>query len=269
MSRKPVFNYIIPVYNEEARIVPLLDELLPFIKAYPGSLIVISDNASKDQTVALARSRIRGEEKFVHICEVPTKGQGIAFAQAMSKLTELNVAADSWVVFNAADLPFQFSDALAVEAFGEGFDLVIGSKAHPRSRISRGLVRSVMSAVFRMIRFLLLGMRTKDPQGSVFFRAQYLGLRQKCDAENYFFATQLVYECERQRLQVLEVPIYFRPDPRPSKVNIVKDSLKILGQTWEFARRRGRIAKGRSSIFSSSEALGPEWQSAVGEDKGV
>lgn len=261
MSSQPaVFCYVIPVYNEEERIVALVDELLPFLKAHPGSLLIISDNASKDATVARARARIRGEENLVHICEVPIKGQGIAFWKGLAKLEELRVTEDSWVVFNAADLPFKFSDVLAVMKWGESYDLVIGSKAHPRSQVSRGFIRTFMSIAFRAIRFAFLGMRTNDPQGTLFFKARHLDIRKKCDADNYFFATELCYVFEKEKKRILEAPVVLGPSLRPSKVNVVKDSLRVFVQTWRFARRRGRIVHARPVEFASGEVLGPDWE---------
>ncbi|MBX3019843.1 MAG: glycosyltransferase [Bdellovibrionaceae bacterium] len=256
------FAFVIPVYNEEPRIAVLLEELLPFVRSRPGSLVVVSDNASSDGTVAQVRARMNPDNAHcLHLIEAPAKGQGVAYERGMAHIQSLGVSADTWVVLSAADLPFYFSDALGVETWGEGYDLVIGSKAHPRSRIARGPLRGILSRIFLWIRILLLNMRSRDPQGCLFIRARHLGLRTRCEARNYFFATQLVYEIEREGLKVLEVPVILRPDDRPSKVRVVRDSLEILRQTWAFSRRRGRIRSRTATAWAPGEPQGPDWRS--------
>lgn len=255
------FAFVIPVYNEESRIDPLLDELLPFVASRPGSLAVISDNASTDATVARVRARMTpANAGILHLIEAPLRGQGVAYERGMAHIESLGVDGATWVVLSAADLPFYFSDALGAETWGEGYDLVIGSKAHPRSRIARGPLRGILSRIFLWIRIALLNMRSRDPQGCLFIRARHLDLRARCGARNYFFATQIVYEIEREGLKVLEVPVILRPDDRPSKVRIVRDSLEILRQTWAFSRRRGRIPGRHRTVWAPGEARGPDWR---------
>lgn len=255
------FAFVIPVYNEAAHIDAMLDQLLPFVMSRPGSLIVVSDNASQDATAANVRARMTAENASVlHLLVATEKGQGVAYNQGMAHLEKMSIDPETWVVLSAVDLPFYFSDALAAEKWGEGYDLMMASKAHPRSQIHRGLMREILSRTFRLIRAVLLNMRTRDPQGCLFLRAKYLPLRTRCDARNYFFATQLVYEIERAGLRVLEAPVILRPDDRPSKVRVIRDSLQILRQTWDFSRRRGRIASSRGTEWAPGEALGPDWK---------
>lgn len=261
MSAK--FAFVIPVYNEESRIAPLLEELLPFVASRPGSLVVVSDNASTDGTVAEVRARMGpANSGLLHLIEAPAKGQGLAYERGMAHIESLGVDRDTWVVLSAADLPFYFSDALGAETWGEGYDLVIGSKAHPRSRIARGPLRGILSWFFLWIRIVLLNMRSRDPQGCLFIRARHSGLRTRCGARNYFFATQLVYEIEREGLSVLEVPVILRPDDRPSKVRVVRDSFEILRQTWAYSHHRGRIPFRHETSWAPGEPLGPDWQIA-------
>lgn len=253
------FAFVIPVYNEESRILPLIDELAPFLASLPGSILLMADNGSRDRTVELIQLRMK-DYPFIQLLTTSEKGQGLAFSMAMKSLRQQRLDPNTWVVFSAADLPFQFSDALAVMKFGAEFDLVVGCKSHPRSQIDRGFMRAILSFGYQALRRVLLGMKTRDPQGSLFFKASHLPLEEQCFAKNYFFATQLVYAFEKRHLAILEVPIIFRPDPRPSNVNFAQDSFKILLQIWSFSRTVGRIPKPRPIEALQIEALGPSWK---------
>lgn len=260
VSAQMKFIFIIPVYNEEGRIEALVKELLPFVLSRPGSVILFADNASSDGSVPRIEEFVNLNPDQIKLLKSPRKGQGVAFAMAMAEIALWGVDPQTWITLTAADLPFLFSDVLAIEAGGADFDLVIGCKSHPASQVDRSPVRNLMSVIFRLIRFLFLGMRSYDPQGSLSFRAQYLELRKGCSAANYFFATELVYEFESRSLQILEVPVFLRLETRPSKVNVLQDSLRILRQTWEFSKRRGRIRSAKRTQLYSADPHGPDWK---------
>lgn len=244
LAKKGVFAYIIPAYNEEATIPGLMHELIPFLQDRPGSLVVIADNASTDRTTEVVGKYAQRHPDLVFLEKVPIKGQGVAFAAAMQRLEAMRLPAETWVLFTAADLPFYFADALAVEELNGDYDLVIGSKPHPLSQVRRSGLRTLMTFSFRWIRRLLLGMRAEDPQGTLLFHPRSLGMFKECRATNYFFSTELVYAFEKEKARVLEVPIILRPELRPSKINVLRDSVQILKQTWDLAQSRGRIRGG-------------------------
>jgi hypothetical protein len=109
-----------------------------------------------------------------------------------------------------------------------------------------------MSGIYRMIRFVLLGMKTRDPQGSLIFRAKWLPLFKLCPANDFFFSTQLVYFLERAGAEVVEVPIAMQPDFRPSRVKPLRDGWRVFKQILAFGLRNGRLkGQARHSLLSS------------------
>lgn len=54
MSDNPFISIVIPVFNEEKNILPLLDRLLPALKQYRHEVIFVNDG-SKDATVAIIK----------------------------------------------------------------------------------------------------------------------------------------------------------------------------------------------------------------------
>jgi glycosyltransferase involved in cell wall biosynthesis len=239
------FAFVIPVYNEEDQVGPLVQKLLPFFKQHAGSELVIADNGSSDGTWPKVEELSRRHPGLVSGIRLQEKGQGLAFRTAMEALSKRGFSNDLWIVFSAADLPFGFGDVDWILQKKLNSDLVIGSKAHPSSRSPRGSARGLMSGVYRAIRFVLLGMKTRDPQGSLIFKSKWLKLHTLCTANDFFFSTQFVYFVEREGGEVVEVPIAMEPDFRPSRVKPLRDGWRVFKQILKFARREGRL-KGRA-----------------------
>jgi glycosyltransferase involved in cell wall biosynthesis len=240
-----IFVYLIPVYNEAEQIGPLIDELRPFLQSRPGSFLCLIDNASSDETWARIQEVEAKLPGLVLGMRTPKKGQGLAFRTAMAALMRRSLPEPAWVVCSAADLPFGFSDVAAVlEGKVGAADMVIGSKAHKRSSARRGWKRTFMSWAYGCARFFILGMRTRDPQGSLIFRPAWLRLHADCAADDYFFSTEFVYFLERARGAVLEVPVILRPDTRASRVKVLGDGLRMLKQLVSLRLRQGRLKIG-------------------------
>ncbi len=246
------FVFVIPVYNEEEQVDALVAKLVPFLEGHPGSELLIADNGSIDGTWSRIE-RLKGKYPgLVDGIRVPEKGQGLAFRTAMAALEKRSFPSEKWVVFSAADLPFGFGDVDAILSGKAAADLVIGSKAHPKSQTPRGFARVAMSAVYRAIRFALLGMKTRDPQGSLIFRSKWLKLHALCPANDFFFSTQFVYFLEREGAEVVEVPISMQPDFRPSRVKPVRDGWRVFKQIFSFACHHGRLkGQGRHRMLPS------------------
>ena len=237
------FIYVIPVYNEADQVKRLVEQLRPFLKQQKGSAVWLADNGSTDGTWERVE-KLRGENPgLVEDVRLGEKGQGRAFRAAMSELNRRGIEPETRIVFSAADLPFGFSDVECVITRDLKQDLVIGSKAHPRSSGGRGWKRRLMSFAYRNLRFVLLGMSTRDPQGSLIFRASFLPLYERCYAVDFFFTTQLVYFMECEGASVMEIPVDTRPDFRPSRVNPLRDGWRVFKQIFAFARQQGRVPR--------------------------
>lgn len=65
MPTTKLLSIIIPVFNEEKNIVPLLDRLLPAIKKHEYEIIFV-DDGSKDKTAETVR-RLAGEDKHIKL----------------------------------------------------------------------------------------------------------------------------------------------------------------------------------------------------------
>jgi hypothetical protein len=155
------------------------------------------------------------------------------------KLQNLQLQADDWIIFTAADLPFGFSDLeafLRLQMETKDCLLFVGSKAHPQSQVKRNWKRQLGSLVFQAMRTFFLNLKTKDPQGTLFLRGDQLQIAAGIQSQDYFFTTELVYLMEH-KTQVMEMPVQLEADLRQSKVRFLKDGFRVLKQTIALKKR--------------------------------
>jgi glycosyltransferase involved in cell wall biosynthesis len=250
MSANLRFSYVVAVHNEEAVLEKTVQRLTQHLSAFPGSAVFLGENGSSDGSLALAQ-RLAGQhgQVTVHAFSVPLAGLGHALEEGvrLALLAGDRLTAEEKdqhvIVFTAADLPFGFTDLDGcVAARAAGFrGIVIGSKAHPDTRIQKTASRMVASAGYHALRLLLLRMKTRDPQGTFFIDHEAASkLVGKVQARNYFYTTELVFLAEQAGIPVREVPVAFEEERRPSTVRIWKHGSQMARQLWQLRSRAGR-----------------------------
>lgn len=217
------FDITIPVLNEEETLDRQIRLLHAFLcQHFPLRAqwqIVIADNGSTDQTTQIA-GQLAAELPEVRLVRVPEKGVGLAlktsWAQSQADMVgymDLDLA---------TDLPhfIQAYHALATE----GYDLVYGTRLHPRSRvIGRTLKREITSRVFNFIVKRYLGTRFSDGMcGFKWLKREFV--RPLMDggavSNGWFFSTELLAVAEWKGLKMCELPVKWTDDTSASKVNI-------------------------------------------------
>lgn len=234
------FYYLIAAYNEELILERTVRELEHLIKKYPGSEVYILVNGSNDRTWDVAQKLAKENQPWVSSFQNKEKGMGVAYRRGLQELRKKNISADSWVVFTASDLPFGFSDLesfidLGPESWKEHL-LYVGSKRHPKSQVQRNWKRRFGSMIFEVMRYVLLRIKTKDTQGTLFLRGDQLAIIDRLHSDDYFVTAELVYFSEKSG-KVMEMPVVLRPEIRSSKVSILKDGYKSLMQILKLRSR--------------------------------
>ena len=152
------------------------------------------------------------------------------------------------VVLTADDLPFGFDDLEAAERVDPAaHPVVIGSKAHRDSEVDRGFVRAVLTRGFRVLRRVVLGMRTGDPQGTFVLAGDWARrIAPRLTEPGYLVTTELCYLAERQGAQPLEVPVRLSPQHRDHRSRItVRDVWHMAVGLLAIRRRHVSSADGR------------------------
>lgn len=226
----PFLSVIVPTYNEEKRIGNTLTAILTYLQAQTfRSEIIVVDDGSRDNTIQVVESRIRGMDNARLIAYQPNRGKGYAVRQGMA------ASQGEWALFTDADLSTPVTTiGLALDHLQNGFDVVIGSRAIAGSKISRyqPAYRRVGAKIFNVLRDGIVGVdisRFKDTQcGFKAFRglvARHLfGLLR---IDGFMFDVEMLYVAMRLGYRIYEMPVDWTDMPG-SKLRLVRDTVRMF-----------------------------------------
>jgi glycosyltransferase involved in cell wall biosynthesis len=219
-------DIVVPVYNEEAglessirRLHAFLSDELPY-----AWRIVIADNASTDETLAIARA-LAFELERTTVLHLDRKGRGRALRVAWS-------ASDADVLcYMDVDLSTDLRALLPlVSALVSGHsEVAIGSRLAPGARVIRGPKREFISRSYNRILRLALHARFSDAQcGFKAIRADAARrLLPEIQDDGWFFDTELLVLAQRRGMRIHEVAVDWTDDP-DSRVDIVSTAITDL-----------------------------------------
>lgn len=204
----PSLLLLIPAYNEESRIGPVLREYaLHFRRHYPGQAqIVVVLNGCRDNTVGVVK-QAAAEFPEVSFRDFPEPiGKGGALIEGL----KLAPGADliGYVDADGATPPSAF---LQLARLCVGADCVIGSRWLPGSVLhqSQPWVRRLFSRCFHAIVQVFFWMNIKDTQcpAKVLRRAAVEQVHPALQIADLAFDVNLLYALKRAGLAAIEVPI--------------------------------------------------------------
>lgn len=243
--------YILPVHNEEKLLAANVGRARAYLERFPGSEVYAVENGSVDRSWSIAQELEAASKESgtvpVRAFREPQAGIGFAYHRGLTEaLARFGPSPSTWAVLTGADLPFGFSDleAALVYLVDSSSRILMGSKAHPHSRIDNGPKRRLMTAAYRVARRMAVGMRVGDSQGSVFLRLDVAAeLRPLIKARGFFYSTELCHFAERGGETIVELPV--SPDAvlRASTVRSVRDG---LGMARELLRLRAQEKRRRT-----------------------
>lgn len=149
------YSVVIPVYNEDRSVAPLLQELLPVLGSLDGDFEVLFINDGSTDNTAQELSKLATDCSQVQCFHIRKRsGKSFAYSVGFSKASGgVFITLDG----DLQDDPGEIPSLLA--KLDEGFDLVVGMKSN---RIETELYKKIPSYVFNLILFLCFGLRLKD-----------------------------------------------------------------------------------------------------------
>ena len=233
IEKKYALIIVLAVYQE----FELLHDIVNQIKKKLSGIshcIILSHNGKHSLTRQICFNIAKEKENIVAL-QTEEAGIGYAYTKAINYLTEHeSLFPAAWVIFWAADLPFNFSD-LESFFFHQGksefltISCYVGSKSHPESQCPRPLARKLMSAVYRFFNKTILSLTTSDPQGSIFIQLSLLStMGRMVRSKDFLFSTELIYRLEKNGHHVREIPITYIGEKRKSTVKPIKDGYAML-----------------------------------------
>lgn len=204
----PELSVVIPAHNSASLIAESVARLADRLRGRAAQIIIV-ENASKDDTLARCQAiqQVWRDPTIELVVLQCAHGLGNAYR------TGVLASSGQTVLLTADDLPFGFDDLDALDALTAQPDglppqVMIGSKAHPRSRVMRGWVRGLLTGCFGLARRAVLRMRTGDPQGTFIINGDLARrLMPYVHEPGFLFTTELAYLIERLGITPIEVPV--------------------------------------------------------------
>jgi len=204
-ARHPSLSIVIPLYNEEENVAPLVKAIFRVLAEDTDFLeLVLVDDGSHDRTATLALELASRESRIRLIKHESNRGLGAAMR------TGFEAAAGELVLYTDADLPFDFDLIPQLLTLAKPQHIVIGYRANR----GEGPRRWLLSKGYNLIFHAAFGLRVRDvnfackliPRGAL--RQMHLA------SEGSFIDAELLLECRRQGLSIVEFPLTYYPRTR-------------------------------------------------------
>ncbi len=219
MNEAPDLSILIPLYNEEACLIPNLRRLIFFLRdcGLDGE-IILGSNGSTDATIFIGNmlseidpARIR----FFHMEERGVVGAVFKRASAMASSPAL-ISMDM-------DLSVELEFIPKALALLERRDLVIGSKQSGSQH--RSTWRRMGSAAFILCAQKLLGLPYDDYSlGAKAYRLDRVKPWTARLSDDTNYVLELIFECRRAGLSIAVLPVLC-DDWRSSRFRLLKEAL--------------------------------------------
>ena len=232
----PVLSVVIPVYNEAATIIPLLEAVCatPIAKQ-----IIVVDDGSRDATVSLIEDwRSQHVEHSIELlAHAANRGKGAAIR------TGIEAVRGTVTIVQDADLEYDPNDyAALVEPILSGqADVVFGSRYMNRQNYLPWTPNRVCVHLLNLIVRLLYWQKTTDEATCYkLFRSTLLPkFDLKC--QRFEFCPEVTAKICRMGIRIHEIPIRYNPRTKKEGKKIGwRDGVQAISSLvyWRFARFR-------------------------------
>ncbi len=226
---KILVEFCLPVYNEADILKENTLKLLEFLKQQRYNFawqIIILNNGSTDD------SEIIGQELIYHrikIIDYKDSGKGRAIKQYGL------VSQADWLIYMDIDLAVSLENIndLIKQLITDRYDMIIGSRLLPDSKVDRSFARSLSSKIYNFLSRIILNHQFTDLQCG--FKAIRTEIFKKIipliKDNNWFFDTELIYLAYCRNYRLKEIPVNWsenRYQQRKSKIRLFQDGFSFL-----------------------------------------
>lgn len=219
---------ILPIYNNLRQLRKNFPKIYSFLNGKFGALfeIIIAEDGSTDGTGNCAREISGRFKNVVHLHSDKRLGRGEALKRA------IRFAKGDIIGYVDVDLSTDLRHITeAVRKIEDGeFDVVVGSRLAPGSRVQRSLKREVASRAFNTLIMQLLGSAVLDHQcGFKFFsRAFAKKYAPMARDSHWFWDTEILLLAQRDGKRVYELPVRWS-EAKDSTVRLWRDISYMSG----------------------------------------
>jgi len=223
-------SVVIPTYNEEGNIEPLLKQVHEVLTADAISHeLIVVDDGSRDQT----RSRVKNLKSQIPEIVLIERDNERGLASAM--VCGYNAARGQYLGAMDADLahnPIYLVPMIQILDAGAA-DLIIGSRYLPDSRFEgKPLANKLASVIGQFLIKIILGVKAKDTSNNyrVFRREIWGKINKRLHPNGNIMLTEIIYLTQRQGFRISEIPIIYK------ERRAGKSKLNLLEETWRFGK---------------------------------
>lgn len=218
----PQISLVLPVFNEERRVVESLQHIYKYLKSLKQTFeIIVVDDGSQDKTATLLYRFTPGkrEIKILHLGR--NSGKGAAVKQGML------ASSGKYLFFSDIDLSVPISSLPQfLKMLQKGTDVAIASRRIPGSlvKIRQHSFRQALGHGFTKLSSLILDLDVSDVTCGFkgFSRKSARLLFSRSRIKRWAFDAEILYLARKLKLGIAEIPISWS-NKQGTKVNIIKD----------------------------------------------
>ena len=237
LSENKTISIVIPAYNEEKRIRPVLEEICNYIKSneLPWNVIISIDG--NDSTDLVVESMKTDFSFLGHIKNSGRNGKGGAIKRAV------NIASGEFIILMDADGSISLENLIKAIDLIDFYDMIIFDRySDPENSIP--VTRRFASRGFNILLRALMGIKVNDTQcGYKIMRADYAkSAFDKISVSNTFFDVALFYYMKKEGARSVEIPVRYRHDGG-SKFSLIAEIIGQGASLLAFRIRNSRFYK--------------------------
>ena len=204
-------SIIIPLYNEEKRLLKSLIKLDKFIKQNIKNnieIIFVSDgstDATNDIVNLFIKKNIKILKSFL-IKYTKNVGKGYALKKGILRSTK------NWILICDADMsvsPDQFNNWYKNNKIMDKNKAYFGSRRHHKSNVKTSIIRKSLGLLFIIFIRILFFIKLKDSQCGfkVFHKSYALKVFKKISSFRFAFDIELIILLKKFKISIVELPL--------------------------------------------------------------
>ncbi len=217
IGSQPRIAVVIPCLNEALTIGTVVAD---FRRCLPGAMVVVVDNASTDQTAALAAAA------GATVLKERRPGKGNAVRRAFNSIeADVYLLVDGDGTYPASEAPRLVAPVIDGEA-----DVVIGGRLDQASRSEFRRANRWGNQFFLAVVNSIFGARVSDLLTGYRVMSREFVKRTPILSSGFELETELTILALERGFRTIELPVQLvrRPDGSHSKIRVVGDGLRIL-----------------------------------------
>lgn len=216
-------SIVLPAYNEEENIIPMIDKVNTFMKTLPTPFeIIIVNDGSRDNTKEIV-NRLVEQNSTVRGIHHPTNyGYGVALR------TGFKAAKKDWIFFTDSDMQFDISEITKLMKKAPEAEIIVGYRKNRQDPFFRILNANLYKLSLR----LLFGLNIKDIDCAFKIFSKEIIIRNPLYANGALINAELLIKAKRANYRIIQVGVTHYPrvkgSPTGAKLSVILRAMKEL-----------------------------------------